>query len=275
MVAASALQRAAEIDPDNARLPFLNAQLAQMQLREYLDDSRLAIREGRFEDAAIALNSARALGLADTSDIELASDELNAALSEQRVDDVLLKANARLDAGDLTAPSNDNARYYYELALSNDPGNTAAAQGLIVVASRLVLNARTEIDAGRFDSAERLLADARRLDPRGSEVVSATAALNAARSDSAQRQRDEEQRAAEALAAEQAAADRLAVEQAQTYAIEETPADNLADEKTEIPADLPAGTIGRARVPTLRWPRPRSCNSKLHCARRHRWRPAH
>ena len=239
VVAASALQRAAEIDPDNARLPFLNAQLAQMQLREYLDDSRLAIREGRFEDAAIALNSARALGLADTSDIELASDELNVALSEQRVDDVLLRANARLDAGDLTAPSNDNARYYYELALSNDPGNTAAAQGLIVVASRLVLNARSEIDAGRFDSAERLLADARRLDPRGSEVVSATAALNAARSDSEQRQRGEEQRAAEALAAEQAAADRLAVEQAQTYAIEETPADNLADEKTEIPADLP------------------------------------
>jgi len=239
VVAASALQRAAEIDPDNARLPFLNAQLAQMQLREYLDDSRLAIREGRFEDAAIALNSARALGLSDTSDIELASDELNVALSEQRVDDVLLRANARLDAGDLTAPSNDNARYYYELALSNDPGNTAAAQGLIVVASRLVLNARSEIDAGRFDSAERLLADARRLDPRGSEVVSATAALNAARSDSEQRQRGEEQRAAEALAAEQAAADRLAVEQAQTYAIEETPADNLADEKTEIPADLP------------------------------------
>jgi protein TonB len=228
-VAASALQRAAEIEPDNARLPFLNAQLAQMQLREYLDDSRVAIREGRFEDAAIALNSARALGLADTSDIELVSDELNTALSQQRVDDVLAKANARLDEGDLTAPSNDNARYYYELALSNDPGNTAAAQGLIVVASKLVLNARTEIDAGRFNAAERLLADARRLDPGSSEVVSTSAALNAARSDNAQRQRDDEQRAA----------DRLAAEQAQTYAIEATPADNLADEKTEIPADLP------------------------------------
>ncbi|MGI9202298.1 MAG: TonB family protein [Woeseiaceae bacterium] len=242
-VAATALQRATEIDPGNARLPFLNAQLAQMQLREYLDDSRAAIRESRFEDAAIALNSARALGLADTTDIELASDELNAALSEQRVDDVLIKASARLDAGDLTTPSNDNARYYYELALSNDPENTAAAQGLIVVASKLVLNARTEIDAGRFDAAERLLADARRLDPGSNEVASASAALNAARSDRAQRQRDAERRAAEALAAEQATAQRAAAEQAQTYAIEETPADNLADEKTEIPADLPPPAV--------------------------------
>ncbi|MGI9221907.1 MAG: TonB family protein [Woeseiaceae bacterium] len=240
--AAVALQRVVAADPDNARLPFLMAQLEQMQLREFLDSSRVAIREGRFEDAAVALNDARALGSNDTTEIELASDELNAALSSQRVEDVLTKANARLDSGDLTAPSNDNASYYYELALSNDPGNAAAEQGLSAVASKLVLQARTEIDAGRFGGAEQLLNDARRLDPRSAEVVSTAAALSAARSDAAQRQRDAEQRqaeqqAADARAAQQAEAERLAA--AQTYAIEETPADNLTDDKTEIPADLP------------------------------------
>jgi TonB family protein len=234
----AALQRVALADPSNSRLPFLNAQLAQMQLREYLDASRLAIRDGRFEDAAVALNGARALGIDDVAEINVVSDELNAALSEQRVDDVLAKANARLDAGDLTTPSNDNARYFYELALSNDPGNTAAAQGLIVVASKLVLQARTEIDAGRFDAAEAFLADARRLDPNSAEVASSSSALNAARDQSSQR------------AAAQQRAERQAA--AQTFAIEATAADALTDDKTPIPANLvETGSSGVAADTTV------------------------
>ena len=244
--AAAALQRVALADPGNARLPFLNAQLAQMQLREYLDASRQAIRSGRFEDAAFELNGARALGLSDTTEIDAVADQLRASLSEQQLDDVLAKANARLDEGNLTAPSNDNARYYYELALSNDPGNAAAMQGLSVVASKLVFQARTEIDAGRFDAAEILLADARRLDPGSSELASSSAALNSARDGTAQQQRvaderiAEERLAAETLAVEQAAAARLAAEQAaqneraQTFAIEATAADALTDDKVAI-----------------------------------------
>lgn len=267
--AAAALQRVAMSDPDNSRLPFLNAQLAQMQLRDYLNASRQAIRDGRFEDAAVALNGARALGPNDTTEIEAVADELSANLSEQRVDDVLAQANARLDEGKLTAPSNDNARYYYELALSNDSGNTAALQGLSVIASRLVLQARTEIDAGRFDAAETLLADARRLDPGSSELASSSAALNSAREGSAQSQRAAEERAAagqlaaetlaaetlaaENLAAEQAAADKLAAEQAaqvepaQTFAIEATAADALTNDGIE-PLSNPAANVAPQEV---------------------------
>ena len=58
-------------------------------------------------------------------------------------------------------PPNDNARYFYELVLASDPDNAAAIQGLTVIASKLVLQARSEIDANRFDSAADLLADAR------------------------------------------------------------------------------------------------------------------
>jgi protein TonB len=118
-------------------------------------------------------------------------------------------------------------------------------QGLSVVASKLVLQARTEIDAGRFDAAEILLADARRLDPGSSELASSSAALNSARDGTAQQRvaeerAAEERRAAETLAAEQAAADKLAAEQAaqtepaQTFAIEATAADALTDDKVEI-----------------------------------------
>ena len=227
--ASAALQRVAMADPTNARLPFLNAQLAQMQLRDFLDSSRLAIREGNYEDAAIALDRARALGLDDSGEITVVADELSAALSEQRVDDVLAKANARLDEGKLTAPSNDNARYYFELALSNDPGNSAARQGLNVIASKLVLQARAEIDASQFDAAEILLADARRLDPSSSDLAATTTALAAARDRQVQELRAAEQRAAdERAAAARAEAERLAAERA---AVEQAAAEKLAAER--------------------------------------------
>jgi len=176
----AALTRVTLADPGNSRLPFLNAQLAQMQLRHFLDNARLAIRESRYEDAAVALDGARSLGVSGNAEIDTVDDELRRQLGEQHVDDILLKGNARLADGKLTAPSNDNARYYFELVLSKDPDNSAARQGVNVIASKLVLQARAEIDDGQFEAAEILLADARRLDPTSSGLAASTAALDAA-----------------------------------------------------------------------------------------------
>ena len=144
--AAIALARFAT--PDNPRLTFLDAQLQQMQLRQALDGARVAIRENRFEDAAVLLRRAESVADGDMTNIELLADELAAARSEQRVEDVLGLAAQRLDEDRLTSPSNDNARYYFELALSNDPENAAARQGLVLVAGKLVLGAREAIDTG-------------------------------------------------------------------------------------------------------------------------------
>ena len=219
--AAAALDRVGLADPGNARLPFLNAQLSQIQLRSYIDEARASIREARFEDASASLDAARALGVADTVEIDAVADELSRALSDQRVDDVLAKANARLESGQLTSPSNDNARYYYELALSSDPQNAAARQGLIVVASKLVLQARAQIDNGDFPAADVLLADARRLDPASADLADASAALRAARDRveqdriAAERRAAEQQAAAERAAREKAAAEVAAAEKAE------------------------------------------------------------
>jgi TonB family protein len=223
--AASALQRVALARPDNSRLPFLNAQLAQMQLRSYLDDARLSIRESRFEDARQAIDGARSVSIADSSEIDAVANELSTALSDQRVDEVLEKANSRLQEGLLIAPSNDNARFFYELALSNDPGNATAQQGLIVIAGKLVLQARAQIDTQNFDEADALLADARRLDPSSSELAASTAALQTARDRLEQERAAAVQRAAEERAAQQAAAERRAAEE---RAAEEQ---RLADER--------------------------------------------
>jgi TonB family protein len=208
--ALAALQGVALANPDNPRLPFLNAQLTQMQLRTYMIDARAAIRESRFEDAQTEITAAQALPIPDRSEINIVEDELRAALSMQRVDDVIAQASARLEEGKLIAPSNDNARYYFELALSRDPQNTAASQGLVVVASKLVLQAREQIDQGNFDNAEALLSDARRLDPSSGDLAASTAALASARD----RRQQEIRTAADKAAADRAAAERAAQERA-------------------------------------------------------------
>jgi protein TonB len=245
---AAALERVQLADPDNSRLPFMNAQLAQMQLRNYLDESRVAIREARFEDAQLSIDRARALTVADPVEIDAVAEELTAALSAQRVDDVLAKANARLEEGKLIAPSNDNARYYYDLALSNDPENTAARQGLIAIASKLALQARTQIDQGNFDAAGDLIREARRLDPSSAEVSASADALRAARDRieqervAAERRAAEQRAAAERAAAERAAAERAAAERA---AAERVAAERAAAERAA--AEQPAAAASRAQ----------------------------
>jgi len=237
--AAAALRRVGLADPDNARLPFLNAQLAQIKLRDLLDNARVAIRESRFEDAAAALSGARALDINDVTEIDVVADELDLALNAQQVEDVLAKANTRLEAGQLIAPSNDNARYYYELALSRDAENSAARQGLVAVASKLVLQARAQIDNGDFSAADLLLVDAHRLDPSSEELADAAVALRTARDRleqerlAAAQQEADRKAAAKRAAAEKAAAERAAAEQAaaEKAAAERAAAERAAAEK--------------------------------------------
>ena len=255
--ASTALQRVAEVEPDHTRLPFLNAQLAQLQLRGFLTDARAAIRDTRFEDAGNALASARSLGVAETSEIDAVMDELSNARSQQRVDETLALASARLEEGDLLSPANDNARYYYELVLSSDSSNTSAQQGLDAIANKLVLQARSEIDAGNLGTAENLLADARAIDATSGELTATEAALQAARDEIAERERRaaEERRQAEverqaqaqreAEAKRQAEAERLA--QAQREAEEERQAAARAETEsaaTEEPAPQAAAVSG-------------------------------
>ncbi|MEQ9561691.1 MAG: TonB family protein [Woeseiaceae bacterium] len=203
--------------PDNPRLAFLDAQLSQLKYRNALDDARAAIREKRFEDAARQIGRAQAIPGVDVAEARVLSQELANARSEQRIDEVLALAASRLESDRLISPSNDNARYYYELALSNDPTNTAAQQGLVIVASKLVLKARTAIDNDQLDQAENTLNDARALDPANGELAAATLALQNARQariDAANRAEAER----EAERQRQAAAERAAEQQRQADA---------------------------------------------------------
>ena len=268
--AEAALQRVASVDTDNGRLPFLTAQLWQVQQRNHLADARTAIRDKRFEDAGNALSAAIALNLADTTEIDAVRAELAEARSAQQVDEVLALANARLEEGRLLSPPNDNARAYYNLALSNDPENTAARQGLNVVASKLALQARAEIDAGNLDAAEALLDDASSINAENSEVLATTAILADTRDAIVRGQRAAEERrrieeanrlaAAEQAAAEQAAAEQRQAEEAAALAAaaelaETNTASDISDDaaatdtSAEIVAETPAEVVAQEPEP--------------------------
>ena len=230
-----ALQRVTALDPANARLPFLTAQLEQAQLRLGLNEARAAIREGRFEEASDTLSATQSLAaVSGSTEFETLTAELESARSEQQTDAVLALANASLESGALLSPPNGNARYYYELALSNDPGNKAAQQGLNIVANRIVLQARAEIDNGNFDGAQKLLYDARALDSKNSELISTANALQAARK-SAAAERAAAKRAAATRAAAAAAAKAGATEQP---AVDAAPDSNVADTTEPVPAPV-------------------------------------
>ena len=234
--AAAALRMVRLADPDNPRLPFLDAQLGELALRAQLAAARAAIRETRFEDAAAALAAAGELAGANTAELDLLAEELSTARSQQQVDEVLALANQRLNENALTAPSNDNARYYYELVLSSDPQNVAAQQGLTTVASKLVLRARNAIDEGRLDAAERHLADARELDPGSSELTASRQALESARAAAeAERQAELEARAAAEEAQELEAAANPATEA-------DAPAGSPAGQLAAVGSRQPTGT---------------------------------
>jgi len=260
--AATALDRVAFADPGNGRLPFLYAQLSQLQLRGHLDGARQAIREARFEDAAKMLASARELDVSDVTEINAVAGELASARSQQRVDDLLERAAERVEQQQLLEPPNDNARYYFELVLSNEPGNIVAQQGLTAIASKLVLQARAQIDQGRFASAGTLLAEAERLDPDSAELAEAVSALTDARDRAAEDQRRREaerqaaaereaqQAAAAAAAAELAAAERSAAEAVQDAA---APVEQVARNSTDAATpgsgdDAAASTAAEAPV---------------------------
>lgn len=219
--AAAALRDVNSIDPDNARLQVLSSQLSEMQLSAHVADARLAIREQRFDDADTAIMAARALGIPENTDVDAVAGDLQLARSEQRAEDVLATANARLEDGDLVSPANDNARYYYELVLSDSPENAAARQGLVVIAGELALRARAAIESGNLDTAEELLGTANELDPSNSELAGARDALTTRREElAAERRREIAKRRADEEAAEAASAESAAAEAAAAQAAE-------------------------------------------------------
>ena len=110
--------------------------------------------------------------------------------------------------------------------LSNAPGNASARQGLNVIVSKLVLQARAELDKGNLDTAEELLADTSAMGIASDELAAALTALQTARDAIAERARRAEEARRQQEAERRAAAQR---EEAERLAAAEAEAETEAE----------------------------------------------
>jgi TonB family protein len=83
----------------------------------------------------------------------------------ERVRDLLARAEAALQKGDLVAPATPNANDLFRSALTEDPANSLAKAGLVRVADRLLAAAEKELTAGRTAEAKRLVDTVNSLSP--------------------------------------------------------------------------------------------------------------
>ena len=217
--AAAELSSVVNADPDNARLPFLMAQLSQMQLREYLENARVALQESRLDDTANELFSARSLNVANTADIETLESDLAAAVEAQFDAERLAAENARRAEADRVA------------AVQAEADRVAAEK---IEAERV---AAAKLEADRL-AAQKAEADRIAAEKIEAERVAA-AKLEADRLTAQKAEADRiaaEKIEAERMAAAKLEADRLAAQQAEAdrVAAQKVEADRLAAEQIEV-----------------------------------------
>lgn len=84
---------------------------------------------------------------------------------EQRLRDLLARAESALQRGELASPAGSNAVALFTGALELDPGNSLAQAGLVRVADRLLSAAERALTAGNVEDARNMVDVAERLTP--------------------------------------------------------------------------------------------------------------
>ncbi|HZF26110.1 MAG TPA: TonB family protein [Steroidobacteraceae bacterium] len=155
--AARAIEDARTVRPNNMRLAFLSAQLGKERERRLIALARQAAESGNFARAEGYLDRAAQ----DQKTVSPLLAQARRELAQHRVgtnaDNLLKKANERLQNGKLIAPEGDSAETFILAALAADPKNVTAQQARRTLADQTVARARQAVDAGDFAAAEQWL----------------------------------------------------------------------------------------------------------------------
>ncbi|MBX3690625.1 serine/threonine-protein kinase [Dokdonella sp.] len=172
-------QRARSLDPDN--------DIARRGLGEVADRllarARTALEANDSEGARAALASARELLGGGSAVEELARSIVAAESRGSEVEGLVSSARDALDAGRVLG--DDGAVALYQRALSADPGNAVARAGLARSGERLDAQARTALDGGDLEEANRLAEEIARILPGHAGLPELRARLGRARDDAA------------------------------------------------------------------------------------------
>jgi TonB family protein len=183
--AARAIEDARLVRPNNMRLAFLSAQLGKERERRLIALARQAADSGNFTRALSFLDRA-AQGQKNVSPLlAQARREIEQRRVGTSAENLLKKANERLQEDKLIAPEGDSAETYILAALAADPANVTAQQARRTLADQTLAKSRQAIDARDFGAAEQWLTHAEAL---GANVRTAQRDLDKARQTTARTQ---------------------------------------------------------------------------------------
>jgi protein TonB len=177
-VAGGLLAEAARIQPDNARLTFLTAEIAKIRERNALTQARSAAASGDYDKAFATLDAASA---GDRTTLSEARRALSQQQGEERVRSMLKLGLERLRSGALVDPANDNARYYAQAVRTLAPRDAAGLRLQQAVVNRLLQEGRTTAARGEAAATDRWIAMAREDGATAAEVESVRRVLAEAR----------------------------------------------------------------------------------------------
>ncbi|HEX2586312.1 MAG TPA: energy transducer TonB, partial [Steroidobacteraceae bacterium] len=180
--AVNVLEQARDVSPDNARLKFLDGQVAR-------ERERLKLTQAQ-----------------DTS---------------KKVRTLLASAQEDIDAGRLVSPSGNNAREAIAEARRTDPTDPAIAQAQRLLNTRTIEAARRAAEQNQVEQAQNLLSVARQMGAAGSDLTAVERLLTAETKPTVsvgQTQPSQNQQQAAALAAQQQAAAEAARKKAEAEA---------------------------------------------------------
>ncbi|MEO1035783.1 MAG: TonB family protein [Pseudomonadota bacterium] len=151
--AAATLARIREVQPYQARLPFLESQLRKERIRRLIAQARDSAANGDTETALGILDRATSLSTVEDPSIAAARDEILAGDDSRELQQLLTLASQRMTEGALTSPARDNAAFYYRAVLARDAGNAIARQGLELIGASMLTDANRALQAGQLDRA--------------------------------------------------------------------------------------------------------------------------
>ena len=164
-------EAARALEPDNDRARDGLRQVGQAEIAR----ADAAVRDGKLDDAAQALNAAREL-LGGGADVERLDQQIAKARSANVQPDGLIE-RAQQALADGRLDGDDGAGNLYRQVLAIDPNNAIALHGMDKVADGLAAQARKALDGGDRNAAAAIVDKLAVLLPNYGELPSLRAAL--------------------------------------------------------------------------------------------------
>ena len=170
------LSGARQVEPGN-----LAVQQGIRDLQErVVAEADAALEARRLDSARNWINEARELDV-EAVELKRLQERLTAATTQDTKGNLLALTIRRTQENRLLEPTQDSARFYLAQLTEMDPAFPGLQSATVALGAKLAASAQSATLQRQFDSAERLIAEARQLGYAGADLAAAESALRVAR----------------------------------------------------------------------------------------------